>query len=116
MQLVGFDVRPRAKSCLARGLSFRSVSAIYIMKTTHVRTIEELVEAGILGAFAFEFTMLMAELGRSTSRGFELNDSAPAPARKMAEMFQLVFPAGGTELHNSGSVSARAATSKSRRK
>ena len=81
------------------------------MKTTHVRSIEELVKCGILGALAFEFTMLMAELAYSTSSGFELNDSAPAPAKKMAEMFQLVFPAGGTEPNNSSSVSVSATTS-----
>ena len=72
------------------------------MKITHVRTIDELVKAGILGALAFEFSMLMAELAYGSSSGFELKDSAPAPARKMAEMFQLVFPAGGTEPNNSG--------------
>jgi hypothetical protein len=81
------------------------------MKTTHVRTIEELVECGILGALAFEFTMLMAELGYSTSSVSELNDSAPAPAKKMAEMFQHVYLALGREPNNSGSASASATTS-----
>ena len=57
------------------------------MTTTHVRTIGELVEAGILGALAFEFMMLMADLGYSTSSASVLIDSAPAPAKNMAEMF-----------------------------
>ena len=65
------------------------------MKTTHVRTIDELVECGILGALAFEFMMLMADLGFGTSRLSELTDSAPAPAKKMAEMFHHVYLAHG---------------------
>ena len=65
------------------------------MKATRVRTIEELVEAGILGALAFEFMMLTAELGYSTSRLCELTDSAPGPAKKMAGMFRYVYLAHG---------------------
>jgi hypothetical protein len=40
-----------------------------------------------------------------------LNDSAPAPAKKMAEMFQHVYLALGREPNNSGSASASATTS-----
>lgn len=81
------------------------------MTTTRVYTIEELVECGILGALAFEFAMLTAELAYSTSSLSELTDSAPAPAKKMAEMFRHVYQTLGTETINSGSASASVTTS-----
>ena len=80
------------------------------MKTTHVRTIEELA-AGILGALAFEFTILMADLGYSTSSLIELNDSAPASAKKWLSWSSTCTGHSGTDTNNSGSPSASATTS-----
>lgn len=82
------------------------------MKSTDIRSIDELIETRILVVLAIEFAKLMEELGYSTSSSlFELNDSAPAPAKKMADVFKHGYQALRTEANNRGAANASATTS-----